>query len=118
MVGRSIEEIAVRAGRRNGFDRLKGLGVEEGRGIAGDEAGMVFRVDRDAMPGGIGQGAGELVGIEVEHTDRIAASDIDPAVDAVGRDVVDPTGGGNLRGGENFIGLRREVGGGSDWREV
>jgi len=69
-----------------------------------------FPVERDAMPGGIGQGGGELVGIEVEHTDRIAASDIDPAVDAVGRDVVDPTGGGNLRGGNNFIGRRREVG--------
>ena len=37
---------------------------------------MVFRVDRDAMPGRLGQGARELVGIEVEDIDRIAAGDI------------------------------------------
>ena len=66
---------------------------------------MVFRVDRDAMPGRLGQGARELVGIEIEYTDRIAAGDINPAVDAVRRDVVNPPGGGNLRGGKNLVGF-------------
>src|SRR5438552_18532003 len=80
--------------------------------------GMVFRVDRDAMPGRLGQGARELVGIEVEDTDRIAAGDIDPAVDAVRRDVVNPPGGGNLRGGKNLVGLGRDVVGRSDWGET
>ena len=66
---------------------------------------MVFRIQRHAMPRGIGQGARELVGIEVEYTDRIAAGDINPAVDAVRRDVVNPSGGRNLSGGKNLVGL-------------
>jgi len=75
-VGRGVEDIAVRTRRRNCLDRFECLRVEESRGIAGDQTGMVFRVDRDAMPGRLGQGARELVGIEVEDIDRIAAGDI------------------------------------------
>src|SRR5207302_1544975 len=98
-----------RTRRRNGPDRFKCLRVEKSRWIAGDQAGMVFRVNRDAMPGRLGQGARELVGIEVEDTDRIAAGDINPAVEAVRRDVINPPGGGDLRGGKNLVGLGRDV---------
>ena len=118
VVGRGVEDIAVRTRRRNGLDRFECLRVEKSRGIAGDQTGMVFRVDRDAMPGRLGQGARELVGIEVEYTDRIAAGDINPAVDAVRRDVVNPPGGGNLRGGKNLVGLGRDVVGRSDLGET
>src|ERR1700733_2376701 len=109
VVGRGVEEIAVRPRRRNGLDRFESLRVEKGRGIAGDQTRTVFRVDRDAMPGRIGQSARELVGIEVENTDRIAAGDINPAIDAVRSNVVDPPGGGNLRGGKYLVGLGRDV---------
>ena len=67
VVGRGVEEIAVRTRRRNGLDRFECLRVEKGRGIAGDQTRMVFRVDRDAMPGRISQRARELVRIEVEY---------------------------------------------------
>src|SRR5580700_4403076 len=70
---------------------------------------LIFRVDRDAMPGRLGQGARELVGIEVEYADRIAARDINTAVGAVRRDVVNPSGGGNLRGSKNLVGSGRSV---------
>ena len=109
VVGRGVEDIAVRTRGRKGLDHFKCLRVEKSRGIADDQAGMVFRVDRDAMPGRLGQSARELVGIEVEDTDRIAAGDINPAVDAVRRNVVNPPGGGNLRGGKNLVGLGRGV---------
>src|SRR6516165_1248793 len=51
VVGRGVEDIAVRARRRNGLDHFECLCVEKSRGIAGDQTGLVFRVDRDAMPG-------------------------------------------------------------------
>lgn len=118
VVGRRIEDITVRTRCRNGFDRRESLRVEEDCGIAGHEAGVVFWVDRDAVPGRIVQRAHELVGIEIKYTNRIAAGDISPAVDAVRRDVVDPAGGGNLRGGENLVRLGRDVSGRSDLGET
>jgi hypothetical protein len=60
------------------------------------------------------QGARELVGVEVEDAHSIPTGDINPAVDAVRRNIVNPPGGGNLRGGKNLVGLGREVVGRSD----
>jgi hypothetical protein len=88
VVGRGVEDIAVRTRRRNGLDHFECFRVEKSRWIAGDQTRMVFRVDRDATSGRLGQGARELVGVEVEDTHRIPAGDINPAVDAVRRDVV------------------------------
>jgi len=107
VVGRGVENIAVRARRRNGL--FECLRVEKSRGIAGDQTGMVFRVDRDPMPGGVGERAHKLVRIEVEYTDRAAAGDIDAAIDTVRRDVVDPPGGRNPCGGKELVALGRDV---------
>jgi hypothetical protein len=79
---------------------------------------MVFRVDGDAMPGRVGQGARELVGIEVEYADRIAAGDIYSAVVAVRGDVINSPGGWNLRGGKNPVVPGRFVIGRSDVAEA
>jgi hypothetical protein len=117
VVRRGVEDIAVRAWRGDGLDRFECFRVEKRRRIADDQAGVVFRVDRDAMPRRVGQGARKLVGIEIEYTDRIAAGDVDPAVNAVRRDVVNPPGGGNLCGGKYLVGLGRAVVGRCDLGE-
>ncbi len=80
VVSRGVEDIAVGARRWKSLDRFKRLRVEKSRGVADDQTSMVLRVDRDAMPGRFGQGARELVSVEIKDTDRVAAGDINPAV--------------------------------------
>src|SRR5262249_45259900 len=60
----------------------------------------------------------ELVGIEVEYADRVAAGDVYPAVVAVRRDVINSPGGRDLRGGKNLVGPGRAVVGRGDVAET
>src|SRR5262249_5518057 len=118
VMGRGVEDISVRTRRWHGLDHFECLGVEKSRRIAGDQTSMVFRINRHSMPGGICQRAREFVGIEVEYTDCIAASDVNTAVTTVRCDVVDSSSGRNLRCGKNLVRLHCPIVGRSDKGET